>query len=68
MKYFLSWVLMMVVGFSLTGCSSVAGKAVTHKAKNISPVHDSKTEKVAKKVDKIGVKDNDEGGILKSVK
>ena len=66
MKTSLSWAVMIVLGLWLTGCSSVAGKAVTYKAKDISPVHDTKTEKAANKVDNIG--DKDEGGLLKNNK
>jgi len=34
----------------LTGCSSPAGKAAKHKAKKVSPVHETKGEKVKKDV------------------
>ena len=37
----------------VSGCSSPAGKAATYKAKDISPVHDTKAEKASKKVDKL---------------
>jgi len=34
------------------GCSSPAGKVATHKAKKVSPVHDTKAEKAKKEVKK----------------
>jgi hypothetical protein len=34
------------------GCSSPAGKVATHKAKKISPMHDTKAEKAKKDVKK----------------
>ena len=60
MKQILSLVLIAGLGLSLAGCSSAAGKAVKYKAKDLSPVHDTKTEKVSKKADKL-VGGDDEG-------
>jgi hypothetical protein len=61
MKQILSLVLIAGLGLSLAGCTSVAGKVVKHKAKDLSPVHDTKTEKVSKKADNV-VGGDDEGG------
>ena len=62
MKQILSLVLIAGLGLSLAGCSSAAGKVAKYKAKDRQPVHDTKTEKISKKADKV-VGGDDEGGL-----
>ena len=46
-----------------SACNTPAGKAATYKAKQISPVHDTKVEKATDKVP--DVKKDDKKGLLK---
>ena len=61
------WVILAAMSLCalslLSACNTLAGKTATHKAKQISPVHDTKVEKAADKVP--DVKKDDEKGLLK---
>ena len=61
MKRILVLVLIACLGLSLAGCSSVGGKVVEHKVKNVMPGAQTKDEKIAKKAEKV-VGGDDEGG------
>ena len=53
------------LGLMVSGCSTAATKAAKHKAKKVSPLHDTKDEKAKKKVDKVvGDKDGDKKKLL----
>ena len=48
----LRFFLLFAALLALMACSSPAKKAATHKAKKVSPVHDTKVEKAGKGLDK----------------